>query len=204
MPSFSRITECLTFFLFCTMTLSPTTTLAEESQAVATFAGGCFWCMESPFDELEGVTKTVVGYAGGKEKNPTYQDVASGATGHTEALQVFYDPSKLSYEKLLDVFWRQIDPTDAGGQFVDRGSQYRSEIFVHSDEQKKLAEASKQKLEASGIFKKPIVTPVTPFTTFFPAEDYHQDYYKTHSLKYKFYRYRSGRDQFLRSHWEEK
>jgi peptide methionine sulfoxide reductase msrA/msrB len=199
-----RIQVSLTLFIFFIMTnLSSPFAHAQQSETVATFAGGCFWCMESPFDKLEGVTKTVVGYAGGKKENPTYEEVSSGETGHTEAIQVFYDPTKITYSELLAVFWKQIDPTDPNGQFVDRGNQYRSEIFVQTEEQKELAEKSKKELQESGAFQKPIVTPITSFTNFYPAEEYHQDYYKTHPLKYKFYRYRSGRDQFLSEHWED-
>jgi len=169
--------------------------------AVATFAGGCFWCMEPPFEKLDGVSAVISGYTGGKEENPTYEQVSSGATGHTEAVQVSYNPKKVSYEKLLEVFWRNIDPTDAGGQFVDRGAQYRSGIFFHNEEQKTAAEKSKRDLTASRRFSKPLVTPVEAFTKFYPAEEYHQDYYKKSSVKYKYYRFRSGRDQFLDKHW---
>jgi peptide methionine sulfoxide reductase msrA/msrB len=168
---------------------------------IATFAGGCFWCTESDFEKLPGVVKVVSGYAGGQKENPTYQEVSSGTTGHVEAVQVYYDPSKVTYAELLDYFWRHIDPTDAGGQFVDRGSQYRSVIFYQNDEQKRLAEESKDKLIKSGIFDKPIVTEIIKFTNFYAAEDYHQDYYKKNPLRYKYYRWASGRDQFLEKAW---
>jgi peptide methionine sulfoxide reductase msrA/msrB len=167
----------------------------------ATFAGGCFWCTEADFEKLPGVVKVISGYTGGNKENPTYEEVSSGTTGHVEAVQVYYDPSKITYEQLLDYFWKHVDPTDAGGQFVDRGSQYRSAIFYHDEEQKRLAEKSKEALSKSGRFNKPIVTEILKFTKFYEAEDYHQDYYKTHPLKYKFYRYRSGRDQFLEKAW---
>jgi peptide methionine sulfoxide reductase msrA/msrB len=167
----------------------------------ATFAGGCFWCMEPPFEEIDGVVEVISGYSGGKEKNPTYEQVASGKTGHAEAVQITYDPSKVSYEKLLEVFWRQIDPTDNGGQFADRGPQYRISIFYHNDEQKSLAEKSKETLTKSGKFKKPIVTEIHPYTRFYPAEDYHQDFYKKNSSRYKSYKHYSGRDPYLKKVW---
>jgi peptide methionine sulfoxide reductase msrA/msrB len=176
----------------------------ETMIRVATFAGGCFWCTESDFEKVPGVVKVISGYTGGHKKNPTYQEVSSGTTGHVEAIQVYYDPKKVTYQELLDFFWRHIDPTDPGGQFVDRGSQYRSVIFYHDKEQKRLAEASKKALNASKIFDKPIVTEILPLTEFYEAEEYHQDYYKKHSLKYQYYRYRSGRDQFLKKVWEHK
>lgn len=169
----------------------------------ATFAGGCFWCMEPPFEKLEGVKEVISGYTGGHKENPTYEEVSAGKTGHVEAVQVFYDPSKISYSELLEVFWRQIDPTDPNGQFVDRGSQYRSVIFYHTEEQKRLAEKSTDDLQKSGRFTKPIVTEILPASQFFKAEDYHQDYYKNHSIKYKFYRFNSGRDRFLKKVWGE-
>ena len=170
----------------------------------ATFAGGCFWCLESDFKKFEGVIEAVSGYIGGDTENPTYQEVSLGGTGHAEAVQVHYDPAKISYPELLDIFWRHVDPTDAGGQFVDRGSQYRPAIFYHDEEQKRLAEASKQALEQSGTFDKPVVTEIVEFTRFYPAEDYHQDYYKKEVLRYKLYRQHSGRDQFLTKIWGDK
>lgn len=170
----------------------------------ATFAGGCFWCMEPPFEKLEGVKEVISGYIGGKKLNPTYEEVSSGSTGHLEAIEISYDPSAVSYDKLLDVFWRNIDPTDAGGQFVDRGGQYRSAIFYHTESQKKAAEASKQRLAGTGIFSKSIVTEILPATTFYKAEEYHQDYYKKNPVRYKFYRFNSGRDQFLEKIWKGK
>ena len=170
-------------------------------QQRATFAGGCFWCMEKPFEELPGVLSVTSGYTGGNTTNPTYQNYGSG--GHIEAVEITYDPAKISYEKLLDVFWRQIDPTDADGQFVDRGREYSTAIFYHDEEQKRLAEISKQNLGDQKIFAEPIVTPILPAMTFYPAEDYHQDYYKKSPLRYKFYRFNSGRDQFLDKTWKE-
>ncbi len=167
----------------------------------ATFAGGCFWCVEADFEKLPGVVKVISGYTGGNRENPTYEEVSSGTTGHVEAVQVYYDPNKVTYEELLDFFWRHIDPTDSGGQFVDRGPQYRSIIFYHDEEQRKLAEKSKEALDKSGRFKKPVVTEIIKFTKFYEAEEYHQDYYKKHSLKYAYYRHGSGRDQFLSKVW---
>jgi peptide methionine sulfoxide reductase msrA/msrB len=174
---------------------------AEANLEKATFAGGCFWCMETPFEKLAGVKEVISGYTGGKKENPTYEEVSAGTTGHVESIQVIYDPSKITYAKLLDVFWRQINPTDAGGQFADRGSQYRSIIFYQNDEQKKLAEKSKEELQKSGRFQKPIVTEILPASRFYPAEEYHQDYYKKNPVNYKRYRYGSGREQFLENTW---
>lgn len=173
----------------------------EKTFPVATFAGGCFWCTQSDFEKLPGVVKVISGYTGGSKENPTYEEVSSGTTGHVEAIQVYYDPAKLTYQALLDFFWRHVDPTDSGGQFVDRGLQYRSVIFYHDEEQKRLAEESREALGRSGRFAKPIVTEILKFTRFYPAEEYHQDYYKKNPLRYKFYRYHSGRDQFLKNVW---
>jgi peptide methionine sulfoxide reductase msrA/msrB len=169
--------------------------------AEAIFAGGCFWCMEPPFEKMDGVVDAISGYTGGHRENPTYKEVSAGITGHAEAVRVIYDPAKVTYEELLDVFWRQIDPTDAGGQFVDRGSQYRSAIFYKTEEERVKAERSRDALEKSGRFGKPIVTEIVPAGIFYDAEDYHQDYYKKSSIKYKFYRYNSGRDSFLKKAW---
>lgn len=167
----------------------------------ATFAGGCFWCMEPPFENLKGVESVISGYTGGHTKDPKYAEVSSGTTGHAEAVEVHYDPSQITYAELLDVFWRNIDPTTKDRQFVDSGSQYRTAIFYHSEEQRKLAEESKKRLGASGRFNKPIVTEIVPAGTFYPAEEYHQDYYKKSAARYKFYRFNSGRDQFLERIW---
>lgn len=168
---------------------------------VATFAGGCFWCMVAPFDEFPGVIKVVSGYTGGHVPNPTYEQVCRGDTGHVEAVQITYDPKVLPYELLLEMFWRQIDPTDAGGQFCDQGSSYRTAIFYHTPEQKAAAEASKKALAESGRFDKPIVTPILPAREFWPAEDYHQHFYKKNPAHYKRYCSASGRDEFIRKHW---
>ena len=178
-------------------------TMPEDGHAVATFAGGCFWCMEPPYDKLDGVLATTSGYVGGDKVDPTYQEVSAGGTGHAEAVQVTFDPSKVSYETLLDVFWRNVDPLDAGGQFCDRGDQYRTAIFVHDEEQRQLAEKSKQALEDSGRFEQPIVTEIVAAGPFYPAEDYHQDYYEKNPLRYKFYRWNCGRDQRLAEVWGE-
>jgi peptide-methionine (S)-S-oxide reductase len=172
--------------------------------AKATFAGGCFWCMEPPYDKLDGVISTTSGYTGGAKVNPTYQEVTGGSTGHTEAVQIEYDPKKVSYEKLLDVFWKNIDPTQKDGQFCDHGSQYRSEIFVHDAEQKRLADASKAALKKSKPFKADIVTAITAAATFYPAEEYHQDYYTKNPIRYAFYRKNCGRDARLKQLWGEK
>jgi len=176
-------------------------TTKTDQLAEATFAGGCFWCMEPPFEKLDGVSSVTSGYTGGKETGPSYKEVSSGRTGHVEAVQVKYDPAKISYAYLLEVFWRQINPTDDGGQFADRGRQYRTGIYVHDRVQKELAEASKQKLEKSGVFKKPIVTQIIWASAFYPAEGYHQDYYKKNPSHYKRYRRGSGREGFLETVW---
>ncbi|MFZ5571753.1 MAG: peptide-methionine (R)-S-oxide reductase MsrB [Thermodesulfobacteriota bacterium] len=170
----------------------------------AVFAGGCFWCTESDFEKAPGVTAVISGYTGGQVADPTYEQVSSGVTGHVEAIQVIYDPAKIDYAGLLDVFWKHVDPTDAGGQFVDRGAQYRSVIFYADDKERLLAEESKRKLAASGRFDRPIATEILPLGRFYPAEDYHQDYYKKNPIRYRFYRYNSGRDRFLETVWQEK
>ena len=172
-----------------------------SKKEIATFAGGCFWCMEPPFETLPGVSQVISGYTGGTKKNPTYEEVSSQSTGHIEAIQITFDPEKVSYEKLLEVFWRNIDPTDAEGQFVDKGSSYISKIFYHNEDQKLKAEKSKEELAKSKKFSKPIVTGIVAASDFYPAEDYHQDYYKKNTLRYKFYRFNSGRDQFLEKTW---
>lgn len=188
-----------------TQSASAATISAEQAKnlAVATFAGGCFWCMEAPFDELPGVISTISGYTGGFKKNPSYEEVSAGGTGHAEAVQVTYDSTKISYAQLLQVFWRNIDPLAANRQFCDGGSQYRSGIFYHNETQRKLAEASKQELAQSGRFKQPIVTEIVAFTEFYPAEDYHQDFYKKSPLRYKTYRAGCGRDRRLKELWGE-
>jgi len=170
------------------------------NDGVAMFAGGCFWCMEKPFETLEGVHSVISGYAGGTTENPTYKNY--GSAGHIEVVQITYDPEIVSYADLLNTFWRQIDPTDGGGQFVDRGHEYSSAIFYYGEKQKTLAEASKKSLAESAIFSRPLVTPIKPAPQFWPAEDYHQDYYKNNSFRYKFYRSGSGRDTFLNRTWK--
>ncbi len=207
------IRTCLTLLiaaqLWLGVSLSANSNAAEEpaasssNLAKATFAGGCFWCMEPPFDKLEGVVSTTSGYIGGHQENPTYQGVSAGGTGHAEAVEILYDPDKISYGELLDVFWHNIDPITANRQFCDSGSQYRSAIFYHDEAQQRLAEQSKRALEQSGRFSQPIVTEIVPATTFYPAETYHQDYYRKNTLRYKFYRYSCGRDQRLEELWGE-
>ncbi|GLI09395.1 peptide-methionine (R)-S-oxide reductase [Paenibacillus tyrfis] len=175
--------------------------MSQQPTELATFAGGCFWCMVKPFDELPGIVKIVSGYTGGHKENPTYQEVCSETTGHLEAVQITFEPAVFPYEDLLQLFWQQIDPTDAGGQFHDRGESYQTAIFYHTEEQKQKAEASKRELDASGRFDRPIVTPILPASVFYPAEDYHQDFYKTNPLRYNSYRKASGRDDFIKRHW---
>jgi peptide methionine sulfoxide reductase msrA/msrB len=189
------------FFTILAQAVPANSQAAGLSQQKATFAGGCFWCMEKPFEQVEGIIAVTSGYTGGESKNPTYGNY--GAGGHIEVVEITYDPRKVTYEQLLDIFWRQIDPTDAGGQFVDRGKEYSSAIFYHNAEQKKLAEISKQNLGNKKIFDKPVITPIVPAMTFYPAEDYHQDYYKKNPLRYRLYRFGSGRDKFLDKTWEE-
>lgn len=169
---------------------------------VATFAGGCFWCMEEPLEKLDGVLSVVSGFTGGRGKNPSYHQVTSGLTGHTEAVQVTYDPSRVNYEQLLDVYWSNIDPTDAEGQFVDRGKQYEPAIYYHTGKQKALAAASKRDLQRSKRFSKPIVIPILKAQPFYPAEDVHQDYYRKNAQRYKMYKRGSGRETFLEKYWK--
>ncbi|GIN56610.1 peptide-methionine (S)-S-oxide reductase MsrA [Lederbergia ruris] len=167
----------------------------------ATFAGGCFWCMVKPFDQWDGVERIVSGYSGGTLVNPTYEDVKTGKSGHYEVVQITFDPQIMSYEKLLEIYWQQIDPTDAAGQFHDRGDSYRTVIFYHSESQRIAAEKSKEKLATSGKFNKPIITEIKPAATFYPAEDYHQDFYKKNEADYLADREKSGRDEFIQKHW---
>jgi peptide-methionine (S)-S-oxide reductase len=169
----------------------------------ATFAGGCFWCMQPPFDRLAGVVSTTAGYTGGTKRNPTYEEVSAGGTGHAESVRVLYDPAKVGYERLLEVFWHNIDPLARDRQFCDGGHQYRSAIFWHDEEQRRAAEASKAALEASGRLKGPIVTEIVPAGDFWPAEDYHQSYYRKNPIRYKFYRFNCGRDARLKELWGE-
>ena len=177
---------------------------APSTESVATFAGGCFWCVEADFEKVAGVSEVVSGYAGGEEVNPKYKEVSAGRTGHLEAAQVIFDPSQVTYSELLEVFWKKVDPTDGGGQFVDRGAQYRTAIFYHDDTQRQLAEKSRQSLAGAGIFDKPIATEIRALNKFYEAEKYHQDYYEKNPIRYKFYRYNSGRDQFLHKVWDDR
>jgi peptide-methionine (S)-S-oxide reductase len=178
-----------------------TPVMGETHLEKATFAGGCFWCMEHPFDQIPGVVSVTVGYTGGQKKNPTYEEVSAGGTGHAESVQIIYDPAKVSYEKLLSVFWHNIDPTVRDRQFCDSGHQYRSAIFYHNEEQHRLALQSKEQLEKNKPFKGAIVTEIVPATGFYPAEEYHQHYYKKNPFRYRFYRFNCGRDQRLKELW---
>ncbi|ADE16235.1 peptide methionine sulfoxide reductase [Nitrosococcus halophilus Nc 4] len=181
----------------------PALAVDDKDLAKATFAGGCFWCMEPPFDKLEGVISTTSGYIDGQLENPTYEEVSAGKTGHAEAIQVLYDPKKVSYAKLLEVFWHNIDPLTANRQFCDQGNQYRPAIFYHNEEQQRLAEESKTQLAHSGRFDQPIVTEIKPATPFYTAEKYHQNYYQKNPIRYKLYRFACGRDQRLQQLWGE-
>lgn len=177
------------------------TTVATDQLETAVFAGGCFWCMEGPFDELDGVAATTSGYTGGDKVDPTYEEVSAGGTGHLESVQVTYDPQVVNYDRLLEVFWHNIDPLDARGQFCDKGSQYRSAIFVDGEDQRQAAIASKADIQADQNFKQPIATEILPVQTFYPAEEYHQDYYLKHPVRYRFYRNGCGRDWRLEQLW---
>jgi peptide-methionine (S)-S-oxide reductase len=183
---------------------APAQQTSSEEYRTATFAGGCFWCMEPPFDELPGVISTTSGYTGGRTRNPTYEEVSAGHTGHAEAVEVVYDPARISYERLLEVFWRNIDPITPNRQFCDVGSQYRSAIFYHGDEQKLLAEKSKRAIESSGRFDTPIVTEIHPAGPFYKAEEYHQDYYKKNPIRFNFYKFSCGRARRLAELWGDK
>ena len=189
------------FFLLSVLILIPFSLFAETKPEKATFAGGCFWCMEQPFEKLEGVSEVLSGYTGGHKENPTYEEVSSGATSHLEAIQITYDPAKISYSELLDLFWKQIDPTDPGGQFADRGLQYRTAIFYHNEAQREAAQKSLEALKRDKPFKEAVVTELVAATQFYPAEDYHQDYYLKNPLRYKIYRFSCGRDQRLEVLW---
>jgi peptide-methionine (S)-S-oxide reductase len=186
------------FLLAIVAAITPAAAQTPQTASVV-LAGGCFWCMEPPFDKTDGVVSTTSGYSGGKQVKPTYQQVSAGSTGHLEVVKVEYNPAKVSYEKLLDIFWHNIDPLDADGQFCDKGSQYRSAIFYGNEKEKELAEASKQQVAAK--LGQAVATDVLPATEFYPAEDYHQDYYIKNPLKYKFYRYGCGRDARLEAVW---
>jgi len=185
----------------CALLLLGAVAVGAAETAKATFAGGCFWCMQPAYDAVPGVVSTTVGYTGGHTKDPSYHEVGSGSTGHAESIQVAYDPAKVSYEKLLDVFWHNVDPTDASGQFCDKGNQYRSAIFYHDDAQKRLAEESKKNVAKSLKVPGPIATEIVAASTFYPAEDYHQMYYKKNPIRYHFYRRGCGRDNRLEEVW---
>ncbi|WP_457575977.1 peptide-methionine (R)-S-oxide reductase MsrB [Desulfomarina sp.] len=209
MKKLSAILICLALFSvlaveaknrMATPPLNKQPVMGNSLTETALFAGGCFWCMEKPFEKLEGVISVISGYAGGTTRNPTYQNYVKG--GHIEVVKITYDPAIISYGKLLEVYWRQINPTDPGGQFVDRGHAYTTAIFFFNDEQHRLAAASKKELDETGFFKKPIVTPVLPAPAFFAAEEYHQDYYKKNPIRYRYYRSRSGRDDYLKATWK--
>jgi len=198
MKQATRFTKHFFAWMVIIMNIAPATASEPET---ATFAAGCFWCMEHPFDEINGVISTTPGYTGGHQDNPTYQQVSAGNTGHAEAIQIIFDPTQVSYEQLLDVYWRNSDPTTANRQFCDIGSQYRPEIFYHDQQQRVSAEASKQHIEQNKHFTAAIITPITPASTFWPAEEYHQNYYLKNPIRYKFYRYNCGRDQRLEQLW---
>ncbi|GBF27575.1 peptide methionine sulfoxide reductase MsrA [bacterium MnTg02] len=194
---------CLTLFLGSLLSAAWPATAAEGDAQVAIFAGGCFWCVESDFDSVPGVLETISGYTGGTLDNPTYKQVTAGGTGHSEAVRITFDPNKVTYERLLHIFWRSVDPTDNGGQFCDRGDSYKTAIFATDDIQLRLAKASKKMLQDPKVLDKPIVTPIRAASKFYPAEDYHQDYYNKNPLRYKFYRFRCGRDNRIRDLWGE-
>lgn len=193
----------ITILLCLTLTITGAWA-ANDKYAVATFAGGCFWCMEPPFDKLDGVVSTTSGFTGGTVKNPSYKQVSRGGTGHFEAVRIEYDPAKITYEKLLEVFWRNIDPTDDKGQFCDKGPEYRAGIFYHNEEQRTLAEKSKRALIENWRFSEPVVTEIIAATAFYPAEEYHQNFYIKNPWQYKFYRSRCGRDRVLEKYWSDK
>lgn len=190
-------------FVICTLiVMSHESSAHDRSQhAKATFAGGCFWCMEEAFENVEGVVSVVSGYAGGQVENPTYEEVSAGGTGHTESIEVTYDPSKVTYEDLLDVFWRNVDPTTPNAQFCDHGSQYRTAIFYHNETQKQLIDESRERLDASKTFPESIVTEVLPASAFYIAEDYHQDFYTKNPIRYKYYKWNCGRTRRLEQLW---
>ncbi len=195
----------VTLLLFAGLSLGTTaeSNAAEDGLEVATFAGGCFWCVESDFDKVPGVVRTISGYTGGTVADPTYKRVTAGGTGHREAVQIFFDPKQVTYAALVEIFWRSIDPTDGGGQFCDRGESYGTAIFANTLEQTRQAEASKDELLSSGVLEQTVVTPIEVAGPFYPAEDYHQDYYQKNPLRYGFYRYRCGRDSRVEALWGE-
>jgi peptide-methionine (S)-S-oxide reductase len=187
--------------LFVVLCVTGAAAADDKKLEKATFAGGCFWCMEEALDKVEGVVSTTSGYTGGKQKNPTYEDVSAGVTGHAESVEVVYDPAKVGYARLLEVFWRNVDPTTPNAQFCDHGTQYRSAIFYHDEMQKRLAEESKQQLEKTKPFKEPIVTEIVPATAFYPAEEYHQNFYEKNPVRYRVYKYGCGRTKRLEELW---
>ena len=197
----NRLAPLVTASLLATLSPLPVLAAAADGLAVATFAGGCFWCVESDFDSVPGVVETVSGYTGGTLENPTYKQVTAGGTGHREAVQIRYDPKQVSYARLLHIFWRSVDPTDDGGQFCDRGESYGTAIFVGNEEERLLAEASKETLDQSMVLDAPVVTPVETAGAFYPAEDYHQDYYTKNPVRYRFYRFSCGRDSRVQQVW---
>jgi len=207
-----KLRSILAAVIICTMSFglsgiahgAAETTDDAKGLATATFAGGCFWCVESDFDKVPGVVSTTSGYTGGQKKNPNYDEVSAGGTGHAEAVKIVYDPKKISYAELLNVFWNNIDPLDGQGQFCDKGDQYRAGIFYHNNEQKQLAEQSKAALEKSARFKQPFATRIVLATQFYPAEEYHQDFHNKNPLRYNFYRFNCGRDARLEKLWGQK
>ena len=198
------MSRCVSFIAAALLAATATGSVlaaTDDELATATFAGGCFWCVESDFDKVPGVVETVSGYTGGTADNPTYKQVTMGGTGHREAVQIRYDPKQVSYERLLHIFWRSVDPTDGGGQFCDRGESYQTAIFVENDEERLLAEASKEALEKSMVLDAPVVTPIERAGEFYPAEDYHQDYYTKSPFRYRYYRFACGRDSMVQQVW---
>ena len=198
------MSRCVSFIAAAVLAASATSGVlaaTDDELATATFAGGCFWCVESDFDTVPGVVETISGYTGGTADNPSYKQVTAGGTGHREAVQIRYDPKQVSYERLLHIFWRSVDPTDGGGQFCDRGESYQTAIFVGNEEERRLAEASREMLEQSMVLDAPVITPIEPAGEFYPAEDYHQDYYTKNPVRYRFYRFSCGRDSQVQQVW---
>ena len=187
--------------MLAAFTATTVSAASDDELATATFAGGCFWCVESDFDKVPGVVETISGYTGGTVENPNYKQVTKGGTGHREAVQIRYDPKQVSYERLLHIFWRSVDPTDGGGQFCDRGESYQTAIFAGSEEERRLAEASREALEQSMVLDAPVVTPIETAGEFYPAEDYHQDYYTKSPFRYRYYRFACGRDSRVQQVW---
>jgi len=196
-----RIAAFVVVFVLGSLPPPGVSAATDDGLAVATFAGGCFWCVESDFDKVPGVVETISGYTGGTVANPGYRQVTRGGTGHREAVRIRYDPKQVSYERLLHIFWRSVDPTDGGGQFCDRGESYQTAIFAGDEEQRRLAEASREALEQSRVLDAPVVTPIEMAGEFYPAEDYHQDYYTKNPVRYRFYRFSCGRDSRVQQLW---